>query len=39
MIDFVFVRNMKNVSKVITATDMPDGKYPSDHYPVVAYIE
>ena len=39
MIDFVFVRNIKKVSKVITATDMPGGKYPSDHYPVVADIE
>ena len=39
MIDFVFVKNIKNVSKVITATDMPDGKYPSDHYPVVADTE
>ncbi len=36
MIDFVFVKNIKIVSKVITATDMPDGKCPSDHYPVVA---
>ena len=39
MIDFVFVKNINNVSKVITATDMPDRKYPSDHYPVVAEVE
>lgn len=39
MIDFVFVKNIKNVSKVITATDMPGGKYPSDHFPVVAEFE
>lgn len=39
MIDFVFVKNIKNVSKVKTATDMPDGRYPSDHYPVVADFE
>ena len=39
MIDFVFIKNIKNVSKVKTATDRPDGRYPSDHYPVVADFE
>ncbi|MBO5935614.1 MAG: endonuclease/exonuclease/phosphatase family protein [Clostridia bacterium] len=39
MIDFVFVKNIKNVSKVKTATDRPEGRYPSDHYPVVADFE
>ena len=39
MIDFVFVKNIEKVSNVKTATDMPDGKYPSDHYPVVADFE
>ncbi len=39
MIDFIFVRNIKKVSNVKTATDMPDGKYPSDHYSVVADFE
>lgn len=39
MIDFVFVKNVSNVNKVITATDRINGKYPSDHYPVIAYID
>ena len=39
MIDFVFMKNIKNVSKVKTATDRPEGRYPSDHYPVVADFE
>lgn len=39
MIDFVFVRNIQNVKEAKTATDMPFGKMPSDHYPVVAYME
>lgn len=30
MIDFVFVKNINNVSKVITATDMPDGREPTE---------
>lgn len=39
MIDFVFVRNGIKVKNLKTATDMIGGKYPSDHYPVVANIE
>ena len=39
MIDFVFVRGAEKVSNVITVTDKIDGRYPSDHYPVVAEIE
>ena len=39
MIDFVFVRNIDKVSNVKTATDMIDGRYPSDHYPVGADVE
>ena len=39
MIDFVFVKNIKKVSNVKTATDKTDGRYPSDHYPVVADFE
>ena len=39
MIDFVFVRNIDKVSNVKTVTDMIDGRYPSDHYPVVADVE
>lgn len=39
MIDFIFTKNISNVKKAITATDKINGMYPSDHYPVVAYIE
>lgn len=39
MIDFVFVKNGVKVKKLKTATDMIDGRYPSDHYPVVAEVE
>lgn len=39
MIDFVFVKNGVTVKEVKTATDRINGKDPSDHYPVVAYIE
>ena len=39
MIDFVFVKNINKVSNVKTVTDMIDGRYPSDHYPVVADFE
>ncbi len=39
MIDFVFVKNIVKVKQVKTATDRINGKAPSDHYPVVAYIE
>lgn len=39
MIDFIFVWNIENVSNVKTVTDKIDGKYPSDHYPVVAEFE
>lgn len=39
MTDFVFVRNNVKVKKLKTATDMINGRYPSDHYPVVADIE
>lgn len=39
MIDFVFVCGAEKVSNVITVTDKIDGRYPSDHYPVVAEIE
>lgn len=39
MIDFIFVRNVKSVKEVITATDRVNGAMPSDHYPVVAYID
>lgn len=39
MIDFVFVRDYGKINEVKTATDMTDGRFPSDHYPVVAYID
>lgn len=39
MIDFIFTKNISAVNKVTTATDKINGMYPSDHYPVVAYIE
>lgn len=39
MIDFVFVRNYGKVTEVKTATDRVNGKMPSDHYPVVVYID
>lgn len=39
MIDFVFVKNAVSVKEVKTVTDRINGKFPSDHYPVVADIE
>lgn len=39
MIDFIFVRNTGVVKEVKTATDTVNGRLPSDHYPVVSYIE
>lgn len=39
MIDFVFVKNVKSVKSLYTITDTYDGKYPSDHYPVLAEVE
>lgn len=39
MIDFVFVKNNVTVKKLKTATDKICGRYPSDHYPVVADVE
>ncbi|MBQ8209766.1 MAG: endonuclease/exonuclease/phosphatase family protein [Clostridia bacterium] len=39
MIDFIFVKNGVIVNEVKTATDRFNGRYPSDHYPVVAYID
>ena len=38
MIDFIFVKNIKSVTEVKTATDNFNGKLPSDHYPVIADI-
>ena len=38
MIDFIFVKNIKSVAVVKTATDKINGKLPSDHYPVIADI-
>ena len=38
MIDFIFVKNIKSVAVVKTATDKINGKLPSDHYPVIAHI-
>lgn len=39
MIDFIFEKNINSVSSVKTVTDLADGRYPSDHYPVVADFE
>ena len=39
MIDFIFEKNINSVSSVKTVTDLTDGRYPSDHYPVVADFE
>ena len=39
MIDFIFVRNINSVKKVITAIDRFGDRFPSDHYPVVAYTD
>ena len=39
MIDFVFVKNVKAVTKVKTADDKINGRIPSDHYPVIAEID
>lgn len=38
MIDFIFVKNIKSVTAVKTATDKINGKLPSDHFPVIAEI-
>lgn len=39
MIDFIFVKNGITVKNFRTVTDLIDGKFPSDHYPVTAEIE
>ena len=39
MIDFIFEKNINSVSSIKTVTDLADGRYPSDHYPVVADFE
>lgn len=39
IIDFVNVSKGVSVSSYRVLTDEPDGKFPSDHYPVVAEIE
>ena len=38
-IDYIFTRNIETVSSFTVLTDRPDGKYPSDHDPVVAEFE
>ncbi len=39
IIDFINVSNDTKVNKYRVLTDKPDGRFPSDHYPVVAEIE
>ena len=39
MIDFIFVKNIKSVTAVKTATDKINGRIPSDHYPVIAEMD
>ena len=39
IIDYVFVKNVKSVEKFKVITDTYEGKYPSDHYPVIADIK
>ena len=38
-IDYIFTNMPCNTTKSFTATDMRDGVYLSDHYPVGAYLE
>ena len=38
-IDYIFVRNVEKVHSFSVLTDRPEGKYPSDHYPVCAEFE
>ncbi len=39
MIDFIFVKNIAKVNNVNTVIDKINGRYPSDHYPVIAKLE
>ena len=39
MIDFIFIKNIKSVAVVKTATDKINGRIPSDHYPVIAEMD
>ena len=38
LIDYIFVKGKVRVLSHATLDDMPDGKYPTDHYPVVATV-
>lgn len=39
IIDFIFTKNGVKVNSFQTITDLIDGEYPSDHYPVMAEID
>lgn len=39
MIDFIFVKNGFRATSFRTVTDLIDGRFPSDHYPVLAELE
>ena len=38
LIDYIFVKGNVHVLSHATLDDMPEGKYPSDHFPVVATV-
>lgn len=38
LIDYIFVKGKVRVLSHATLDDMPDGKYPTDHYPVVVTV-
>ena len=38
LIDYIFVKGKVRVLSHATLDDLPDGKYPSDHFPVVATV-
>ena len=38
-LDYIFMRNIGRVREFSVLTDQPDGKFPSDHYPILAEFE